>query len=299
MVHGESHAFDSSDGDNAGEQGGRSDAADAAEAAEEGVKTAAATAEDSTVLRLLTRAGFAVLGVVHILVGASAISLAVGSGGVADQSGAMSQIAHTSGGAVLLWMMVAGLGSLTLWQVAQTVLVWRDGAAKRWGKRGSEAAKGVAYAVIGVSALIFALGGRANSHHTVETLSAGLLQTPAGGLVVVLAGATIFGIGIGFAVIGARRTFRKQLRMPATGWAVAVTSVGLVGYVAKGVALGIVGVFFAVAAVTGDARDAGGLDAALKLLRGLTFGEVLLWVVGLGLIVYGLYCGIRALLAKL
>ncbi|GAB3612260.1 DUF1206 domain-containing protein [Humibacter ginsengisoli] len=296
MVHGESHAFDSSAHDNAGEQDRPPDAADAAEA---GVKEAAATAEDSTVLRLLTRAGFAVLGVVHILVGASAISLAVGAHGVADQSGAMSQIAHTSGGAVLLWMMVVGLGALTLWQVAQAVLVRRDRAAERWGKRGSEAAKGIAYAVVGASALIFALGGRERPHHTVEALSAWLLQTPAGALVVVLAGATVFGIGVGFAVMGARQTFRKQLRMPATGWAVAVNAVGLVGYVAKGVALGIVGVFFATAAITGDARDAGGLDAALKLLRGLIFGEVLLWVVGFGLIVYGAYCGIRALLAKL
>ena len=78
-----------------------------------------------------------------------------------------------------------------------------------------------------------------------------------------------------------------------------VDLVGVVGYWAKGVALAIVGVLFVIAAFTRDSHQAGGLDTAVKTLDRMPFGDALLWLVGIGLIVYGVYCGVRALLAKL
>ena len=73
----------------------------------------------------------------------------------------------------------------------------------------------------------------------------------------------------------------------------------MVGYVAKGVAIAVVGVLFVVAAVTHDPEKAGGLDAALKSLAALPFGQVILWIVGAGLVVYGVYCFARARYARL
>ena len=74
---------------------------------------------------------------------------------------------------------------------------------------------------------------------------------------------------------------------------------GVVGYVAKGVAVAVVGVLFVVAALTHDPEKAGGLDSALRSMAELPFGRVLLWLVGAGLVIYGVYCFARARYARL
>jgi hypothetical protein len=296
MIHGQASAPDASGTRVDHRRGVRG----AAETADDDAKEAASGAEGSPILRLATRIGLAMLGVVHVVIGGIAISAATHSGGgEADQSGAMSQIARSLGGDILLWLMFVALGALAFWQVAQFVLVHERTAVKRWGRRISEGGKCIAYAVLAISALVFALGGRQSSQHTLETTSRWLLSAPGGAIVVFIVGGTVVGVGIGFLVIGVRAGFRKLLRMPSGGWRVVVTVVGVIGYVAKGIALGVVGAFFVIAAVTGNARAAGGMDPALKLMRHVAFGNTALVLLGCGLIVYGLFCGIRAVRGKL
>ncbi|HHT12827.1 MAG TPA: DUF1206 domain-containing protein, partial [Propionibacterium sp.] len=69
---------------------------------------------------------------------------------------------------------------------------------------------------------------------------------------------------------------------------------GTAGYVAKGVAIGVVGVLFVVAVVTRNPEEAGGLDGALKKLVELPFGVAILLLVAAGLIMYGIFCFARA-----
>ena len=58
-----------------------------------GPQAAARAAQDSTVFRVIARIGYVVLGIVHIVIGIIAISVATGSGGgEADQGGAMESI---------------------------------------------------------------------------------------------------------------------------------------------------------------------------------------------------------------
>ena len=73
----------------------------------------------------------------------------------------------------------------------------------------------------------------------------------------------------------------------------------MVGYVAKGIAIGVTGILFVVAAFTHDPSKAGGLDAALHSLAALPFGALILWVVGAGLVIYGIYCFARARYARM
>ena len=74
---------------------------------------------------------------------------------------------------------------------------------------------------------------------------------------------------------------------------------GQVGYSARGVALGAVGVLFVVAAVTTDPQKADGLDGALRAFADLPFGKVVLVVIGLGWVAAGVYTALRAKLARL
>ena len=79
----------------------------------------------------------------------------------------------------------------------------------------------------------------------------------------------------------------------------AVTTVGVVGYVAKGFALLLVGLLVIIATVTAHPEESTGLDGSLKALREQPFGVYLLAAVGVGLICYGIYMVVRAKLAKM
>ncbi|WP_291055020.1 DUF1206 domain-containing protein [Herbiconiux sp.] len=264
-------------------------------------KRAARDVSDNRAFRVLARSGFAVNGLLHILIGAIAIGIAVagGSGGEADQSGALRGLSDTPGGLFVLWVAVVGLFALGLWQLVQLPLITDADAKKKWGRRATEAGKGVVYLAIGVTALVFALGGSTSSSDSSQTLSARLLATPGGVFLLVAIGLAVFGGGVGFVAIGIRRTFRKLIRVPSGPAGRGVVALGMVGYIAKGIALGVVGVLFVVAAFTVDPEKASGLDGALKALADLPFGIVVLIAVGIGLIAYGVFLGARARLARL
>ena len=69
---------------------------------------------------------------------------------------------------------------------------------------------------------------------------------------------------------------------------------GKVGYIAKGVAIAIVGGLFCYAAITHDPKKSGGLDQALQTVLEQPFGQVLLTAIALGIAAYGVFCFARA-----
>lgn len=263
-------------------------------------KTAARAAEDSTVFRTLARIGYIVLGVVHIVIGVIAISVVIGNGGgEADQGGAMEQIGQTPAGVVLLWIIALGLLALAIWQIAEAFLERDPDTKKKWGYRIKFIGTAIAYLAIAWTALVYALGGQSDSSESSQAFSAQLLQTPAGVALLVLVGVVVAAIGVAFVVRGFTRAFKKHLALPAGAAGKGIVTFGVVGYVAKGVAIGVTGILFVVAALTHDSAKAGGLDAALHTLAELPYGPVILWIVGIGLVIYGLFCFARARYAKM
>ncbi len=262
-------------------------------------QNAARAAQDSTVFRTLARIGYVVLGILHILIGVISISIATGGGGDADQGGAMEAIQKTPAGVVLLWVIVFGLLALGIWQIAEAFLERDPDTKKRWGHRVKFIGTAIAYIAIAGTALIYALGGRSESSDSSQTLSAQLLAAPAGVAMLVLVGLVVAGIGIAFIVRGITRAFEKHLDLPAGVARRGIVAFGVVGYIAKGIAVGVAGILFIVAAFTHDPETAGGLDAALRALAGLPFGAIILWIVGAGLVLYGLFCFARARYARM
>jgi hypothetical protein len=255
--------------------------------------------KDSGPLRLSARVGYAVNGLVHALIGAIAISIALGAGGEADQSGALRQLANTPAGIVLLWIVVVGLVALALWQVLHALLSRGADAKRRWARRLGEFGKAAAYLIVAAPAFAFATGSSSNSASDSQTFSARMLSFSGGVFILFAVGLLVLAVGVAFVVRGLLRSFLDSIRLPAGGLGTAVTILGVVGYVAKGVALLVVGVLFCAAALTFDPTKASGLDGALKALIALPFGTVILFLVGAGLIAYGVYCGFRARLARL
>ena len=155
------------------------------------------------------------------------------------------------------------------------------------------------------------MGGQSDSSESTQSFSAQLLATPAGVFLLALVGLIVAGVGVAFIIRGITKAFLKYLDLPSgagdtgaertakKGAGKGIVAFGVVGYIAKGIAVGVAGVLFVVAAFTHDPETAGGLDAALHALAALPFGAVILWIVGIGLVLYGLYCFARARYARM
>ena len=105
--------------------------------------------------------------------------------------------------------------------------------------------------------------------------------------------------GVAYAGVGVTRGFQKKMSYPGGGLGMTVTVLGIVGYVAKGLALAVVGILVVIAAVTTDPDAAGGLDEAIHSLLALPAGPALVIGVGTGFAAYGLFCFFRARYADL
>jgi Domain of Unknown Function (DUF1206). len=272
---------------------------------------AARTFENSTPLRIAARLGYVVNGFIHVVIGVIAIAVGLGNhgaggsgsggggGGEADQSGALGSLAAVPGGAVLLWVSVVGLAALGLWQLLRAFLIQAPDPTRRWGRRISDFGKAAAYLALAFTAFSFARGGTANSASSSRQASAQLLATAGGSVILAVIGVAVVIIGAYFVYKGARRRFLDDLSAPSGMIGSGITVLGVVGYIAKGLVLMVVGVLVVVAVITHDPQDSSGIDGALKALASVSFGPVILLGLGIGLIVFGLYCAARARYARL
>ncbi|MFT4211365.1 MAG: DUF1206 domain-containing protein [Microbacterium sp.] len=253
----------------------------------------------SPVARGIARAGYAATGIVHLLVGVIGLVVAFGGEAESDQSGALRAIAAVPLGFAAVWVLAGALWALGLWHASSAFLVRGHDARSRWGVRLSESGQALAFLALGTIAAAIALGARPDGDQTAQDTSRGILSLPAGALLLGAVGLGIGVAGVVFAGIGITRGFRKRVAVPAGAGGRALTVLGVVGYVAKGTALVIVGILLVVAAVTVDADAAGGIDGALDALRAMAFGPALVALISAGFIAYGLFCIARARFARL
>jgi hypothetical protein len=265
---------------------------------------AADVAEDVTnskPLEIAARAGFAVSGLLHFLIGLVAIRLAMGGQGQADVSGAVEELAGQPAGPLLLWTSFAACVALAIWQASDAIFDFGHlPTKKKVGKKLKAALQAVVYAFFALTLASVATGAGSNNRESTSDMTVNLMKAPGGVALLVVIGAAVAVTGIVYAIRGFRKSFLKYLRMPAQKQArTAVTVIGVVGYVAKGVALLLVGLLIIIATVTAHPEQSTGLDGSLKAQREQPFGVYLLAAVGAGLICYGIYMAVRAKLAKM
>lgn len=241
--------------------------------------------DDHPWVRHAARAGMAAYGVVNLLIGWLALQLALGDqSGKADSSGALHELAKQPLGAALVWAVAVGMLLLVLWRAVE-VLVEHE-----WGS----AVKGVLYAAIGVSAVKVAVGE--GSKGGTDSWTAQLMGLPGGRVLVGAVGLAIIGYALKQAHKGWTEGFRDDLEAEGQQGDLgsAYVTLGKVGYLAKGIAVGIVGGLFVWAALEHQAKKSGGLDVALQTVLDAPAGSVLLFVIALGIVCYGAFCLARA-----
>lgn len=248
---------------------------------------------DNVWFERLVRVGLASYGIVHLLIGWLALQLAFGdSSGAASQQGALHKIATEPFGEALLWVIVVGLLAMAAWRGIEAFVghSGEDGS-KRTLKRVASGGKALIYTTLALSAAKTALGSQSKSSSK-DSMTAKLMDLPLGRFLVFAVGAVVIGVGVAHIVKGAKKKFVRNLEARATSGTSGsvVVRLGQAGYVAKGVALGVLGGLFVWAAWTYNAKKAGGLDVALHKLLVTGAGPWMLALVAVGIICFGAYC---------
>lgn len=252
--------------------------------------------EGSRPVQWLGRFGDACYGIVYLVVAWLALRIAFGhTAAEADQRGAVTEIAAQPFGSVLLWVVAIGLIAFGIWQLlaAATGFRWVVGKRKRTMRRLSAAGRAVVVLVIASFTLRLLTGGGSGSGGSgQQEMTARLLTLPAGRLMVIA-----IGIGVVVAAVlsvrrGVRKSFLRDLDLAgvSAGTRSWVERLGMLGYLAKGVAYAVIGLLLCTAAIHVDPSRAGGLDKALRTLAAQPFGVVLLVAVAIGFAAFGVYC---------
>jgi hypothetical protein len=254
-------------------------------------------ATDSDAFEYTARAGFITSGVLHLLVAYIVLRIAFGSGGNADQSGALATLAGQTGGTLILWVAAIGLVALGLWRVAEAIIGSKPGEGSgphsddtpAW-KRGKSIGLAIVNFAIAASAARFAMGSGQQSSQQNSGMSAQLMQSGWGKTLLIAIGLGLIGVGGYHVYKGVTKKFFKDLRVSDGTW---IKGVGVSGYAAKGLVLAGAGLLVIIATLQTDPSKAAGLDAAVKTLGQAPFGKVLLILAALGIAAFGVYNFVR------
>jgi hypothetical protein len=261
------------------------------------VKQFAERAEDHHLVERFARAGLGSRGVVWVLIGILALSVAVGgSSGDSDQGGALRAVSETPGGAVLLVLMAAGFLCYSAYRFLCAAVGHRhQETRKRWLHRAKSAGEGAIYTAAAFSTLRTVLGDSPDSEEETRSMTATVMELPAGRTVVGVAGAVAVVVAVALFVRALGHHHTERLENVPDRCRRPVAWLGVAGLGGRSLAIGLVGGFLANAALRFDPDEAKGLDAALNEVAQQPFGTALLLVAAASLVCYGLWSFVEML----
>ncbi|KOX35334.1 integral membrane protein [Saccharothrix sp. NRRL B-16348] len=235
-------------------------------------------------------------GLVHVLLAALTAQVVLGdTGEKTDQKGAVSALAQTAIGPVLLWVLAIGLFAFAVWQLAMAAsgYGWVTKKRKRLYRRCGSVGRAITGTVIGIAAVGYATGSsQSSSTEQSQTWTARVLALPFGQVLVGAVALFVLGLGVAVARKGVKKSFEDDLNMsdlPA-GSRVWVEKLGRIGWIGKGAAYFLIGVLVAFAAVNADPEESGGMDKALHTLAAQPYGVFALAIIAVGFLGFGAYC---------
>jgi len=259
------------------------------------------TARHPAVVKL-GRAGWFAKGIVYVLAGGLALLVVGSSFGWSDApvgskeaspTGAIKEVAQTSGGPLLLIALAVGMFLYAVWRLATALLPGStdaEGVATRIGY----GASAIMYATFGVTSLSLARSRSANAdgNATVTDITSRVMQHTAGRLLIGIVGVAVIGAGLYRISKGAKSEVTDDVDMSgmSAGRRRWTRRLGAVGEVGRGIAMGLIGFFLVRAAISFKVGEATGLDGALRRLALQSWGVVVVAAVGVGLIAYGIFC---------
>jgi Domain of Unknown Function (DUF1206) len=249
-------------------------------------------ASDSPAARALARAGLTARGVLYILIGWVAILVALGqTSQEADQQGALQLLAGQPYGLILLWLLGIGFAGYALWRLSEAAFgVTGEGYGA--GPRLKSLVRALIYAFFAYLTFTIVSGSGGGSQASKQQdMTAKVMHHSGGRWLVGIVGLAIVIAGLVLVAEGVRRKFLKYLQLSQLSPRMRqiIEWLGVIGTAARGAVFALAGGLVVEAAITYQPAKAGGIDKALLTLRNQPFGEFLLILAALGLIIFGIY----------
>ena len=239
----------------------------------------------------MARAGLVARGVIYAVIGVLAIKLALGDGGkTTNQNGALETIARQPFGKALLIAVAIGLAGYAIWRLLRAAIGHGPESSDDAKERVGGVASGLVYGALCVTAVSILIGSGGNSGSP-DKATGGVLEWPAGQVLVVIAGLIMVGVGLEQGYRGIKRKFLEKSKTEEMSEKTerAFTALGLLGHLARMVVFVLVGYFLIRAALDYNPDKAVSLDGALAALGQASYGPVLLGIVAAGLIGFAAY----------
>jgi len=256
-------------------------------------KRAAKEAAYSPTMERLARLGYAIKGLIYITIGLLAIQGALGRGKTpADQLGAIRTFSQLPFAHVLLWVVLIGLISYSLWGIIRAVMDPFHKGTDTAGllARGGYLVSAATYATFVLPTYHLIMGAGSSGSNQTQLL-AKIMSMPFGRLIVGVVGVAAIAAGLYQCYLGIQSKFEKQFKtyaLTAENYRIAI-QMGRFGTIARGIVFAIVGFFFFLAAYTASPGRAQGIDGALNYLAKQPYGLWLMGIVAVGLIAFGIY----------
>src|SRR5215213_6608886 len=273
----------------------------------EGKKAAeeAKEAAFSPVMERLTRLGYAVKGLLYVGIGLISIAGALGKSNTpADQLGAIAEFSKLPPAEPILWLILIGLVSYSLWGVIRAVLDPFHKGTDMEGllTRGGYLVSAATYAsfVVPTYQLLNGVRNGAAANGTVQMVSK-ILNMPMGRWIVGGLGLAAIAAGLYQIYAGIKMDFDQRFKpyaLSADQLRIA-KQVGRFGTIARGIVFSLTGFFLVLAGYQANPGSARGFDGALDFLAKQPYGIYLLIFVALGLVAFGVYSLMSAAWFKL
>lgn len=241
----------------------------------------------------LGRMGYAVKGVVYVVMGLLATQAAIEEGhGSTDAREALITIGQAPFGKISLIIVAVGLFGYAAWRLVSAAMDAErrgdspTGASIRIGA----AFRGLVYASLGAWTLRYLASQTSANTDQSRSLTRRVLDLPGGRWIVMAVGLAFIGYAIYQVYRAWSGKFLKRLALNGNHktemW---VRHIGRFGIVARAVVFGMIGVLFINSGWKFDPSSAGGIRHSLNAISRQPFGEYAFAVIAAGLIAFGLF----------
>ena len=242
-------------------------------------------------LEPLARAGYASRGVVYLIIGSFALLAAIGPTGTKDSEGALLALLRQPFGRVLVSLMISGLVGFVLWRLVQSLL---DTDEHGWSPRGLAVRGGLlasaaTYALLALYALSLLdvwRGGEGGKDSAADRIAGYVGSKP------VLLVLCLIVAGVAIAHWYKAATCRYADHFVASEEIMRfVHPVSIIGLSARGMVWGVISLLLMLRFLKASPPEGEppGLGEALRYIQDLPYGEWLLGITGLGLVLFAGY----------
>jgi len=239
--------------------------------------------------------GLVARGALYITLAVLALELALGDRSKsADPRGAMHDLAHTGFGVFVLVLLALGFALFALLFLYRAVRNPDNKTSRRLNDLFWAVVNG--FLAVLAASFLFTSKSKGNTDQTDKTLTAKVMDTSGGRVLVGAVGLAILGYGL-YLVWRAFSDDRQDDRAvieAAPNETPAVRALSRIGNIARGAILAYIGVLLVIAAIEHDPNQTEGLDGAFKRLLDHGWGEVAVFLIALGFLAFGVYSLARA-----